>query len=132
MYGRVLITKSLVLSQFNYLLACLPSPPESILKEIDEAILQFVRSYKSAQKISKDILALDKNKGGLKLTTITDQLIGLKLTWIKRIVEGDNSATWKKVINSCIPMSIRDFLYCNTNLEDIKKCKYKFKNIPCF
>ena len=109
MYGRILITKALVLSQFNYLLACLPSPQTNVTKLIDSEILQFIRSYKTAQKISKDILALNKNQGGLKLTTISDQIIGLKLTWIKRLCEDADSAIWKKIVNSYLPLHNNDF-----------------------
>ena len=53
MYGKILLSKSLVLSQYNYLLACLPSPSKQKLDDIDNNILNFVRSNRSAQKISK-------------------------------------------------------------------------------
>ena len=77
MIGRILIVKSLILSQFNYFISCLPTPNNDRIKMIDDVILKFIRAYKSAQKISKEMLILDKNEGSLNLTLFQDQIVGL-------------------------------------------------------
>ena len=86
MYGRILLVKSLVLSQFNYLLACLPAPADDKIKMIDDIILKFIRAYKSAQQISKETLQLNKDMGGLQLTLLQHQTAGIKSVGLKGYV----------------------------------------------
>ena len=50
MYGKILLSKTFLISQFNFLLSCLPSPSRIILADLDKKIMQFIRSFKSAQK----------------------------------------------------------------------------------
>ena len=60
MYGKILLSKTFLISQFNFLVSCLPTPSRNILLDFDKKIMQFIRSFKSPQKISQDILQLNK------------------------------------------------------------------------
>ena len=131
MYGRILITKAMVLSQFNYLIACLPMPNNEVLKEIDDLILQFVRANKSAQKISKNILQLEKNKLGLNLTLMKEQTMGLKIAWVKRWINSTDSG-WKNIIKHAFPLKENDFWSCNLMERDVWIVLQKYEKIPYF
>ena len=94
-------------------------------------ILQFVRSFKSAQKLSKEILQLDKSKGGLNLTLLKDQIIGLKISWVIRLFTDQNQG-WKDIVNKSLPLRNDDFWTCNIKKEDCKSIFSFCKNIPYF
>ena len=79
MFGRILVIKTMILSQFNYLLSCLPTPSGVKIKEVDRSIMHIVRANKSAQKLSQSILQNEKNKAGLALTLFKEQSIGMKI-----------------------------------------------------
>ena len=131
MYGKILLTKTFILSQFNFLVSCLPSPSEDRIKEIDDMILKFVRSFRSPQKLSKDIIQLDKFKGGLNLTLLKDQIIGLKISWVIRLIKNPNVG-WKNIVMGALPLKIQDIWSCNFNKEDGKAIFLHSKNIPYF
>ena len=131
MFGKILLSKTLVLSQFNYLLACLPSPNKQRLTDIDNNIINFVRSNRSAQKISKNILQLEKNRGGLELTLMDFQAKGLKIAWVKRLTDANDSG-WKDIVKKSLPLTGNDFWKCNTNMKDVTSIFSYSKNIPYF
>ena len=131
MYGKVLISKTLILSQFNYLLSSLPSPGSNITGEIDNIILSFIRSYRSPQKLSKDILKLDKTRGGLKVTLMHEQGLGLKVTWVTRLLS-DSQQGWKILVNRTIPLKNNDFWLCNFSPSYVHAILNQYKNIPVF
>ena len=131
MYGKILLTKTFILAQFNFLVSCLPSPSETRIKEIDKMILSFVRSFRSAQKLSKDIIQLDKNQGGLNLTLLKEQIIGLKISWIIRLISNSNQG-WKDIVNNAIPLKNNEFWRCNIKKEDCKAVFNHYKKIPFF
>ena len=131
MYGKILLAKTFLISQFNFLLSCLPSPSRSVISELDKKIMQFIRSFKSPQKISQDILQLDKSKGGLNVTLIKDQAIGLKLAWVVRLISSSDQS-WKHLVNDFIPLKNNNFWVCNFNEFDCPAIFACFKNIPYF
>ena len=131
MFGKILVSKSLILSQYNYLLACLPTPNETKLKELDDKIINFVRSNRSAQKISKNILQLDKLKGGLNLTLMGPQARGLKITWVQRLTNSLDGG-WKDIVRGALPLKNDDFWLCNLNKNDIPAIFGQYKSIPHF
>ena len=131
MYGKILLSKTLLISQFNFLLACLPSPSDNKILELDKKIMQFIRSFKSPQKLSKDILQLDKNKSGLNVTLLKDQAIGMKISWVVRLISNENQS-WKKLVKNKLPLKHNQFWACNFNEHDCKHIFAHYKKIPFF
>ena len=131
MYGKILLSKTFLISQFNFLLSCLPSPSRIILADLDKKIMQFIRSFKSAQKLSQDMLQQDKNKGGLNVTLLKDQAIGMKLAWVTRLVTNSNQS-WKRLVSDFLPLKNNQFWLCNFKDLDCPAIFAQHKNIPYF
>ena len=131
MYGKILLSKTFLISQFNFLFSCLPTPSDHIINELDKKIMQFIRSFKSPQKLSQDMLQLDKNKGGLNVTLLKDQVAGLKISWVTRLISNSNQS-WKHLVNDTIPLKNNQFWLCNFKKNDVGGIVACFKNIPFF
>ena len=71
LYGKVIIAKTLLLSQFSHVLQVL-ALPQSVLTRINTIIYRFLwkRKYnnkRAFEKIKRNVLSLDVEEGGLKM-----------------------------------------------------------------
>ena len=92
--GKIVILKSLALSQLIFLLSVLPSPPEHFMKEIDSIVYSFLWDDKP-DKISRRTIIGDYSQGGLKMFHLPSVNSGLKIAWIKRLLNIENKGKWK-------------------------------------
>ena len=117
LYGKVLISKSLLLSQLVYKLSILPKPSAEFLKDVNTVVSKFIWNDKPA-RISKNILKQPLEKGGLKFVDIEDQHRGLKIAWVKRIL--NTQSNLMVFAQTKIPY-IEDLIWrCNLHSKDIK------------
>ena len=100
-YGKVLLAKSLLISQLTYKLSLLPTPSKEYLKEVNTLISNFIWNNKPP-RIAREYLLLPLEKGGLNLTDIIFQEKGLKISWVKRILE-ETKEDLRKLANLTIP-----------------------------
>ena len=125
--GKITIVKSLGLSQLIFLFSVLPKPPDNFLKEIDSIIFKFIWSGKP-DKLSRKSIIGDYEKGGLKMVHIPSVINGLKVAWVKRLLDVNNNGKWK-----CFYMFYMKqiggnlFWECNTKPEE--KCIKLIKNV---
>ena len=118
-YGKVLITKSLLISQLVYKLSILPTPNLEYMKEVNNIISKFVWNGKPP-KIAKRTLMLPLEKGGVRYMDIVIQERALKIAWVKRIVEGKNEEL-QNLVRLAIPDCERIIWEANLNIKDIDK-----------
>ena len=78
-FGRVVVVKSLLVSQFNHLFMSIPNPSEHLLKSINV-------SFFKPDKISRKQVVCKYENGGLKMVDVRHFSRALKLTWIRRIL----------------------------------------------
>jgi hypothetical protein len=90
--GRVLISKALGLSKFQYLASVLHIP-QDIVREINSKIYEFIWQGKT-DKIKRDIFEQDFEKGGLKMTNMNDIVKASSIMWIKKYLD-DTNRLWK-------------------------------------
>ena len=122
LYGKVLISKSLLLSQLIYKLSILPKPDADFFKQVNTIISKFIWSNKPP-RISKDILKLPLEKGGLKALDIEKQRLGLKIAWVKRLLNSDNNLV--NFAQGVIPHIDGLIWKCNLHSKDVKKLVIK-------
>ena len=67
--GKVIIVKSLALSQLIYLFSVLPNPPNYFIKKLEQTLFKFIWNGKP-DKISRKTMYSNKEDGGLKMTNI--------------------------------------------------------------
>ena len=93
--GRIVIIKSLIISQFNHLFISIPNPSHNILKELNHSIFKFIWNNKN-DKVKREVMTLDFDDGGLNMIDLKTYIHSLKLTWIRRIL--NTEGIWQNLL----------------------------------
>ena len=93
--GKITIIKSLAISKLVFLFTSLPNPDNTFC--LKKTIMKFIWNNKPA-KIKHSILINDIKNGGLKLLDPKSFCEALKLLWVKRILEKENSCIWTTLV----------------------------------
>ena len=102
LYGKVLIIKSLGLSNLIYSISNVNVPKE-IVPMVKDRMFRFLWKNKK-DKIKRTSMYQDLSSGGLRTVDIELTIKSLRLAWIKRLLFGDNG-NWK---------IIPDYYFINT------------------
>ena len=86
--GKILVCNSLVSSLLIYKMSVLPLLPQSIYKNFERLLLDFIWDGKRA-KIPMEIVQGEKLQGGLGLFDIRKKDLALKINWIVRIQKSE-------------------------------------------
>lgn len=127
-YGKIAIVKSLGLSQLIFILSVLPNPPQHFIKELESVIYKFIWSGKP-EKVKRLTLIADYKDGGLRMCHIISIIKGLKIAWVKRVLDANNNGKWKIFFDHHLKQFGGNLLwYCNLNPADkiIGKIKNNF------
>ena len=117
--GKIAVVKSLAISQLIYLLSVLPKPPDSFLKEVESVLFKFIWNGKP-DKINRKTLIGDFVDGGLKMLHLPSIISGLKIAWVKRLLDENNSGQWKSFYEHYLaPFGGNLFWYGNINEDDV-------------
>ena len=99
--GRILVVKTLALSQLTYITTNLHTPTPYIV-QVQNLINSFIWRDSTA-KVKLDTISQPISEGGLKFPVFSIQVKALKLSFIKRICNTEPS-TWKSCFQFLIPM----------------------------
>ena len=99
LYGKVIIAKTLLLSQFSHVLQVL-ALPQSVLTRINTIIYRFLwkRKYnnkRAFEKIKRNVLSLDIEEGGLKMINIENQQKMFLAKWTAKLLR-DKKTVWSQ------------------------------------
>ena len=83
-FGKITIIKTLAIPKLLYLFINLPDPPENYIKRLEDMVYRFLWDSKPS-KVSRQIIEQNKEDGGLDMIHIRNFLIGIKLSWLRRI-----------------------------------------------
>lgn len=92
--GKVLIIKSLGLSQIVYSASNVNVPTETI-RTIKSKLFGFLWNNKK-DKIKRKSLYQDYDRGGIRMVDIDLMIKGLRLSWISRLLDSDGQ-NWKSI-----------------------------------
>ena len=106
--GRITVIKTLFLSKINHLLISLPNPKSQTVRQIEELFYGFLWSGKPS-RITKNIITLNKVKGGLNMFNFTIFLKSLKTTWFRRLILRPE-APWSKLFELIMNNTINNFI----------------------
>ena len=95
LFGKVLIIKSLGLSQLIYSASIL-NVPEEVARTVKTKLFSFL--WKKRDKIKRTGLYQDLERGGIRMVDIDVMFKALKLAWIPRLLIQGNQ-NWKTVPN---------------------------------
>ncbi|RUA04563.1 MAG: hypothetical protein DSY43_06055, partial [Gammaproteobacteria bacterium] len=108
--GKITVIKTLAVSQITHILTALPNPTEYTMKEIQKLFYKFLWNN-GPDKIKRNIIIQNYDKGGLKMIDIQSFVQHLKLTWIKRAITADHK--WCTL--SFSKLNTHDFLRFGAN-----------------
>jgi hypothetical protein len=98
--GRITVTRSLALSQLTYLVTSVHTP-QDYTAQVQSVINQFIWKNGS-HKVKFDIMSLPISEGGLKYPNFDLYSETLKLSFVKRILNG-SSGKWILTFGSLFP-----------------------------
>jgi len=126
-YGRVQLIKTYLVSQIIYLLSILPAPPLVFIKQLETLLFKFLWNDKT-ERIKRSTLHLAQPKGGIAMPHLPSFNYAIKLAWLKRYLDKDNSGTWKSLITNIMPIS-EDYIWnCSLSIKDIDSLTDLIKN----
>jgi hypothetical protein len=88
--GRILIIKTIALSQLVYSFTVLCVPTE-IVKAIDKCIYDFV--WNKTDRIKRKTMINDLENGGLKMIDVESKIQSLKAAWIPRLINSQRASS---------------------------------------
>ena len=117
-WGKCIISKTFLLSKINYIIQSL-SLPDSVLKEIDNLIFKYLWKQDSNkngfERVNRNTLCLNKQKGGLSMISIIDQQQVMLLRWLYRLHSRyKETHTHFKIVNYFFKQ-LGGFEYCYFN-----------------
>ena len=83
--GKITVIKTFIITKFIHIFTTLPNPPEEIKKSINDIIFKFLWDQKP-DKIKRTQVARSYYQGGLKMINLENFILGLKITWIRRLL----------------------------------------------
>lgn len=91
LYGKIIIAKTFILSQFTYIIQSL-ALPQYVLNEIDSLMFKFIWKKKFSntrafEKVKRTVMCKTVNEGGLNMISIKDQQKVFLLKWLQKITE---------------------------------------------
>ena len=92
--GKVLIIKALIIPIFTFIVSSCVIP-EKYKKEIESKCFKFIWNGKP-DKVKRNTLIGDFEKGGLKMIDIESYFISLKASWVSRLADSKFS-NWKLI-----------------------------------
>ena len=87
--GRITVVKSILLPNITHLFMSLPNPSDYVINTIKNMLVDFV--WQGPSKIKYSILIKQHEEGGLKMPDIYSYMKSLKISWLKRLSNSNNS-----------------------------------------
>ena len=112
--GRVLIIKSLIISQITYIVSCIPIS-EQIINTIEELLYTFLWCSKT-NKVRKSVMIQEFSHCGHKMIDLKSFIKAQKLKWIKQYLT-NHHCLWRNIMEKLINVSnLNLFLRSNFTL----------------
>ena len=98
-YGKVLIAKTFLISQFVYVMQSV-GLPEDVLSEINRILFAFLwkskyNNKKAFEKVKRKVVSQNIHEGGLNMLDMRTFQEALYLTWIPKLIVGKGDSKWK-------------------------------------
>ena len=120
--GRITVFNSLVASLTTQIFSCLHSPPEKFFKDTERMIKDFLWQGKRP-KIALKRLSLPYEEGGLKLVSLYEKNIAMKIKWLEKFWK-EKESCWVKTAGQILPLPFEQILDCDIKEKDIEKVRH--------
>ena len=122
--GRITVLKTLLIAKLNHLFISLPDPSVETISKLNKLFYKFIWQS-STDRIKREVLCQEYCKGGLKMTQLNNYIYGLKISWIRRLINGNSKY---KILFETVHTNVKDILSRGEMyIDEIKKnCTNKF------
>ena len=96
-YGKVTVIKTLLVSQFVYLIIPLVTPPRETLNKIQADMYKFIWGGKP-DKIKREVTNNSKEHGGLDMIDFKEFFTSLKCKLVGILISDNYNPTWKQIV----------------------------------
>ncbi|MEM6816943.1 MAG: reverse transcriptase domain-containing protein, partial [Bacteroidota bacterium] len=100
-FGKITVIKTLILSQIVHILISLPNPSPQLIKQLETLFYNFLWNGKP-DKIKRSLGSKKLENGGLGMVDLWHFTTALKITWIRRIMQGPD-APWVRFLGQFSP-----------------------------
>ena len=115
-FAKVTIIKSLLIPKLVYVSSLLPNPA-GIIKQVNHIMYTFL--WKGKDKVTRLSPIDNFEGGGIKMIDIDSVVKALRLAWLKRIFN-DNESTWNIYLMHLLKDVGGSFIFeCNYDMKDI-------------
>ena len=130
-YGKVVILKSLIISQFVYVASVL-SIPQKFVAELNKLLYNFIWNSRR-EKVKRSVLLNPVEKGGLGMINVLAKFKSLHLLWFINYFQCKADTPWKFMFTYWIEKicQISLILKCNCCTKDMFALCQKYK-LPSF
>ena len=123
--GKIVVLKSLIASHLVYMPSPLPSN-QQVLDEINNIFYKFLWDGKG-NKIKRSIMISDYENGGLRMLDLNSFNKALKLSWMRKYLNDNNSGKWKLLFDFQLDdYGGVEFFRGNLDRKDVSK----YINVP--
>ena len=124
LYGKISIINSLLISKLIYRFSGLPSPSQEIIKAMEDKLLEFLWGSGKRHAIAKRMIVNNRQNFGLKFPCLTTKDEALKIAWVKRILENEETQI-SPFLAKYMKINVHMFFHCNLKENDIHYCLYQ-------
>jgi len=118
LYGKTLVVKSFILSQWMYPLTVLPVLGFDLDKTLNNILFSFLWNSKP-DKIKRKTICSDFKQGGIRFPNISHYLRSTKLSWWKRVFSSDELCHIVTYFFAPLKCLNKDVLHCNLSKDDL-------------
>ena len=97
LYGKVTVVKTLLVSQFVYLIIPLLTPPKETMNKIQADMYKFIWSGKP-DKIKRGVTTNTKAHGGIDMIDFKEFFTALKVKLVGVLISDQYNPTWKHIV----------------------------------
>ncbi len=127
LFGKITIIKTLGISQLLFS-ATMLDIPEGIIQKINKILYSFI--WKSKDRIKRNSIIGNYEKGGLKMIDIESQFEAIKAAWVPRIVNSGINA-WATLARHYLNMFGKDYFVLQMSFKS-KKTFDAINQVPFF
>ena len=102
--------------------------PDGFIQKLNTLLFDYI--WGKRDKVKRNVLVNDYDKGGLKMIDIESLFTAIKAAWVIRLVQAEEDVLWTKVAKYHLKYHIQDIIF-KCNFKGTYYCKLMNK-IPAF
>ena len=113
--GKVIVIRSLIMSQFQYIVSVIGPPCQKVVQRINKIIYKYL--WNGSEKLKRSIMINSLEEGGLNVPDFETICKCAMIRWVHRYIHSENS-NWKSLVNYTLRKLGQEFIFkCNLRVQ---------------